>query len=241
MNTQFGTDDQLAYTFSQQSYKDPTKRTSVGDWAYDPSLSNIDTGVWHNKKTKTSHVSNRGSQSLYDWTVSDGQIATGTEKRGKRFKRAVDTTRKAHDKYGYNVQTSGHSLGARVSAVATEELGNEDWYQGGTGFNQGNSSVANYFSKSRKECKSKNPPAYCAKQKNYKQEGDYVSQKNVACDILTFGFGSCAKSDPFGTTTTFNHPNRNRWIHQLTTNRITPLRMFSNAQTHSLDTFAPKS
>ena len=133
MNVQFGNQelegqDKLAYNFSQQSYKKANERTNVGDYEYDQSLSNVDTAVWHNKKNKKTHVSNRGSTSAYDWLVSDAQIATGTEDRGSRFKRAVDTTKKAHDKYGYNVSTSGHSLGGKTSAYTTEKLGNEQWY-----------------------------------------------------------------------------------------------------------------
>ena len=130
MNQQFGNEqlqdnDKLAYDFSQQSYKTPDKRTNVGDYEYDASLSNADTAVWHNKTAKKTHVSNRGSTTAYDWLVSDAQIATGTEDRGSRFKRAVDTTKRAHEKYGYNVSTSGHSLGGKTSAYTTEMLGNE--------------------------------------------------------------------------------------------------------------------
>ena len=88
MNVQFGNQelegqDKLAYNFSQQSYKKANERTNIGDYEYDPSLSNVDTAVWHNKKNKKTHVSNRGSTSAYDWLVSDEQIATGTEDRAR--------------------------------------------------------------------------------------------------------------------------------------------------------------
>jgi hypothetical protein len=107
----------------------------------------------------------------------------------------VDTTKKAHDKYGYNVSTSGHSLGATTSSYTTEKLGNEDWYEGGVGFNQGNSTLGrgSMWSKQRRECKGKNPPSYCNKQTNIKEKGDYISGTNVACDFITFGMGAtCA-------------------------------------------------
>ena len=177
MNIQFGNqelegNDKLAYNFSQQSYKKANERTNVGDYEYDSSLSNVDTAVvWHNKKNKKTHVSNRGSTSAYDWLVSDAQIATGTEDRGSRFKRAVDTTKKAHDKYGYNVSTSGHSLGGKTSAYTTEKLGNEQWYDGGTGFNQGNSSFGrdSMWSKQRRECRGKNP---CVLQQTNQHQGE---------------------------------------------------------------------
>ena len=244
MNTQYGNEpldeeDSLAYDFSQQSYKKVDERGNVGDWELDSELSNVDTGVWHNKNTKQTHVSNRGSTSGYDWAVSDAQIATGTESSGNRFKRVVDTTSKAHDKYGYNVSTSGHSLGARASAYTTEVLGDNDWYEGGTGFNQGNSSIANQFSKSRKACKGKNPPAFCAKQTNIKEKGDYVSQRNFACDVATFGFGGsvCSKSDPFGKTKTYDHRKKRRWVNALTTSLVPSLRHFNNGKAHSLSVF----
>ena len=57
MNIQFGNQelegqDKLAYNFSQQSYKKANERTNIGDYEYDPSLSNVDTAVWHNKKKR---------------------------------------------------------------------------------------------------------------------------------------------------------------------------------------------
>ena len=250
MNVQYGNDelegdDRLAFQFSQQSYKKANERGNVGDYEYDPSLSNVDTAVWHSKKDKKTHVSIRGSTSAYDWLVSDAQIATGTEDRGSRFKRAVETTKQAHDKYGYNVSTSGHSLGGKTSAYTTEKLGNEQWYDGGTGFNQGNSSFGRdaIWSKQRRECRGKNPPAYCNKQTNIKERGDYVSAKNVACDFATFGMGGnlCRKSDAFGTTKTYDHRKKKRWMNALSLTPFrTPLRMFTNGRSHSLDSFNNK-
>jgi hypothetical protein len=244
MNTQYGNqtldeEDRLAYDFSQQSYKKVGERGNVGEWELDNDLSNVDTGVWHNKSTQQTHVSNRGSTSGYDWVVSDAQIATGTESSGSRFKRAVDTTSKAHQKYGYSVSTSGHSLGGRVSAYTTEVLGDNDWYEKGTGYNPGNSSIANQFSKARSACKGKNPPAFCAKQTSIKERGDYVSQRNFACDVATFGFGGsvCAKSDPFGKTKTYDHRKKRRWVNALTTSLVPSLRHFNNGKAHSLSVF----
>ena len=250
MNTQYGNEqlqdnDKLAYDFSQQSYKKPDNRTNVGEYEYDPSLSNAYTAVWHNKTAKKTHVSNRGSTTAYDWLVSDAQIALGTEDRGRRFKRAVDTTKRAHEKYGYNVSTSGHSLGGKTSAYTTEMLGNEQWYDGGTGFNQGNSSLGRdaFWSKQRRECNSKNPPAYCNKQTNVKERGDYISNTNVACDFITFGLGGnlCRKSDAFGNTKTYDHRKSKRWMNALSLTPFrTPLRMFTNGKAHSLENFATK-
>jgi hypothetical protein len=194
MNVNYGSldeEDAPAFQFTQQSYKKEGDRSNVGDYEYDKELSNVDTAVWHDKTSKKTHVSNRGSTSAYDWAVSDAQIATGTEGSGARFNNALNTTRLAHEKYGYNVQTSGHSLGGKVSAYTTEKLGNEAWYDKGTGFNQGTSAVGrdSLWSKQRRDCSSANPPAYCAKQTNIKHEGDPVSMNK----------------DAFGTTKLYGH------------------------------------
>ena len=234
-------EDRPAYQFSQQSYKSPDQRTNVLDYAYDPSLSDENTAVWHDHAHKKTHVSHRGSTTAYDWLVSDAQIATGMEDRGARFQKAVNRTQQAHDKYGYNVSTSGHSLGGTASSYVTEKLGDKDWYEHGTGFNQGNSSLGRdgLLSRQRRACRRKrNRPKYCDKQTNVKEKGDYVSQRNLACVVMTFGFGKCEKKDAFGKTKTYDHRKNRRWYNQLTERVVAPLRFFNNGKGHSLDTFA---
>ena len=144
--------DREAYEFADASYLEPGKRQDIGDYEYDTELSNANTAVYHNKKTKKTHVANRGSTTAYDWLVSDAQIAAGVEGLGNRFNSALHTTQKAHDKWGYEVETSGHSLGGGVSTYVTEKLGDEDWFGKSTTFNSGVSSLGrcNYFSKSGK-------------------------------------------------------------------------------------------
>jgi hypothetical protein len=246
MNVQYGnqsldTDDKLAYDFSQQSYKKEGKRTNVGEYEYDPELSNVNTGVWHDQKAKKTHVSNRGSVTAGDWFSSDFAIGLGREDKSKRFQQAVDTTSRAHAKYGFNVSTSGHSLGNSLANYTTEKLGNNDWYDGSTGFNSGVSSIGRggMFSKQRRECSGKNPPKYCNKAVNIKEKGDYFSNNNIACDYLTFGYGGslCRKSDPFGKTKTYDHRKNQRWAHRLTQSAFPPLRYFNNARKHSLGVF----
>ena len=210
---QLDTVGRLAYDMSQQSYLAPDKRArNVQGYVYDKEMSNTDTAVYHNHTTHKTHVSNRGSTSGYDWGVSDVQVATGTEKYGSRFKRAVKQTEDAHNKYKYNVSTSGHSLGGRASSYTTEKLGNNDWYESGTGFNPGVSSLGggNYFSKTRRACRGKNPPAYCAKQTRLTQGGDYVGGRNIACGALTLGLGGkmCRKGDYAKTKYYDHHPDK---------------------------------
>ena len=249
MNTQYGNQEidkaeKQAYEFSKQSYSKPSERTNVGSYVYDKTLSDSNTAVWHDHKTKQTYVSNRGSTTAYDWLVSDGQIATGMEDRGARFKKAVDRTTQAHRKYGYTVSTSGHSLGGKASSYTTEKLGNEDWYRGGTGFNQGNSTFGRdgVFSKQRRECRRKtNRSKYCDKQTNIKEKGDYVSQRNLACDIATFGMGGrlCTKKDAFGKTKTYDHRKNRRWMNVLSRGSLNPIRLVTNAKAHSLTSFQP--
>lgn len=171
--------------FTKQSYLAAKERTNIGAYEYDAELSNEDTGVWHNPVTKQTHVSNRGSKTGYDWFVSDLQILTGTEKYGNRFKRAVKQTEAAHAKYGYDVTTSGHSLGGAASSYTTEKLGGEAWYKGGTGFNPGSSPFGRdgLFSKQRSDCNKATPETYCGKQSNVKIDGDPIS-------MLTTGYGT---------------------------------------------------
>lgn len=234
-------EDRDAYNFSQQAYQSSDKRTNIGSWQYDKALSNHNTAVWHDRDKKRTHVSNRGSTSAYDWLVSDAQIATGMEGRGARFNKAIDITKKAHEKHGYSVSTSGHSLGGQLSAYTTEKLGDQSWYLGGTGFNPGNSSVgrASMFSKQRRECRRKNPPAYCNKQTTVQEKGDYVSSTNIACDTLTFGFGGdmCRKTTAFGNTKLYNHHRKRPLAKRLLTRAVPALRYFSNAKDHSLNVF----
>lgn len=228
--------------FAKQSYAAPGKRTNIGTFTYDPDLSNIDTAVWHDATNKRTHVSNRGSVSARDWLVSDAQILTGMEDRGSRFKKAVNTTKQAHDKFGFDVETSGHSLGATLSSFTTEKLGDQPWYRGGTGFNQGNSSIGRdaVWSKQRRQCRGKNAPAYCYKQTNIKEQGDYVSERNIACDMMTFGLGGklCRKGDAFGKTKVLKR-KRSR-LGRVVRAVVPQLRYLDNARAHSINTFDSK-
>jgi len=241
-NEQLDTVDRLAYEMSQQSYLAPEKRAMyVQGYALDKEMSNTDTAVYHNHATKKTHVSNRGSTSAYDWAVSDGQILAGAEGYGSRFDRAVKQTTKAHDKHGYNVSTSGHSLGGAVSSYTTEKLADEDWYDEGTGLNPGVSSLGRgmYFSKQKRVCRGKNPPKYCSKQTSIYQEGDYVGGRNIACAAITLGLGGkmCRKSNAFGKNKYYKHDQKKRTsLDQALYGYLIP-NFVNNGKNHSLDNF----
>ena len=242
MNTQYGnarlsTADALEMRFTNASYDAPDKRTNIGEFEYDAQLSNIDTAVYHNHRTRQTKVANRGSITKADWLITDPHIAFGAEGRSGRFKRAVKQTQDAHDKHGYSVSTGGHSLGGSLSNYTTQQLGDEDWYDGSTSFNAGTSLAggANPLSKARRECrKKKNRPKYCDKTSNIYMKGDYVSNRNVACDVITFGMGGsmCDKNQGYGTIKVYDH--RQSGLIPTITRRFAPLRMFQNADSHRM-------
>jgi hypothetical protein len=233
-------EEKTAYNMSKQSYVSADDRVNVGGFEYDRDSSSVNSAVYHNHKTKETYVGNRGSVSAYDWLVSDAQIATGMEDSGSRFKEAVETTKRAHSKYGYKVKTAGHSLGGSLSNYTTEKLGDNEWYGGSTTFNQGVSSVGkgSILSNARRECRKRNPPAFCSKSTNLKQEGDYVSTNNALCSYITLGMTPklCRKSDPFGNTKMYRSPNtKRRWVSRYTTLG----RLAFNKPKHSLTQFNP--
>ena len=233
--------DKEAYLFSKQAYKKADERENVGDYVYDRDLSNVDTAVYHNANTNQTHVSNRGSTSAYDWGVSDTQIALGLEGYGSRFNRAVDTTKQAHDKYGGKVRTSGHSLGGQVSNYTAQQLADNEWYEGSTGLNAGVSTLGkgNYFSSTRSACRGKNPPAYCSKTTNLYESGDPVSNRNTACDLMTFGLGGkmCRKSVGYGTEKFYNHSKKPSLLSRFAMIGSPSIRTAHNLTQHSLDNF----
>ena len=247
MNTNFGNkqlsaDDRLAFKFADESYKAPDERKDIGDFEYDKEMSNIDTAVYHNHKTKQTRIGNRGSISKTDWLQTDlTGIAPGRENSDKRHQRVLKQTVDAHEKYGYDVMSHGHSMGASASNYATEKLGDNDWMLGNIGFNPGVSQAgrANYFSKTRRACRSKNPPKYCSKTTNIYEKGDYVSNQNALCGYLTFGLGPralCGKSVGYGTGKFYDHRKPSRW-YMKPFSRTLPVRMFSNGTQHSLKSF----
>ena len=211
-----------AYKFADQSYLGTDKRGDLGDYTYDKDMSDANTAVWHNHTQKKTHVSNRGSTTAYDWGVSDVQIGLGRESKGSRFKKAVKVAEDAHKKYGYTIDTSGHSLGGTASSYQTQELGNNDWYGKATTFNSGVSAGASIFSKHRKLCSRTNPDSYCGKITHLKEDGDAVSNRNVLCDVFTLGMKPkfCSKRDPFGKTKVFSH-SKGKWWRPLS-NRVKP-------------------
>lgn len=209
-----------AWQFSSESYIKPDDRGDVGQYEYDRALSDDNTAVWHNHTARLTHVSHRGSTTAYDWGVSDAQVGLGLESHGARFKKSVKKTNDAHEQHGYDVTSSGHSLGGSVTSHVTEQLGNNAWYRGGTTFNSGVSQLGqgSSLSSHRRVCNRTDAPAYCSKITHLKERGDLVSNRNIACDTATFGMAPefCTKRDPFGNTRVYDHtgpkPRHHRYI-----------------------------
>jgi len=255
MNTQYGNenlsnDDQLAYEFANESYKkEADRRKNIDGYELDEKLSNVNTAVYHHHGKKDTRVGHRGSTSGFDWYGSDTMIALGAEDHSSRHKKALQTTKDAHDKHGYTVMAHGHSLGQNISNVITEKLGEEDWYKGTIGFNAGVSHLgrANPFSKQRRECRrKKNRPKYCDKTTNIYEKNDYVSNNNALCSFATAGMGGklCRKQVGYGNQKFYDHSSKskNRFVNALTTtvNTVAPIRVFSNGKNHSLSVFEKK-
>lgn len=223
--------------FAQEAYQDPEEREDFGEWKYDRELSDSETAVYHNHQSQLTHLAFRGSTTAYDWAVSDIQIATGTESLGRRFNRDVDNTRNAHDKYGYDTKTSGHSLAGRSSEFVTETLGDNDWYIGGVGFNPGNSSLGNSSYLKRKVVHDQkcgagdNRHKYCDKQLNIKQKSDVVSNYNVLSNPLFTGISSrmfnSEKSDAFGKTIIYDNDAGCSWYNPFCKAVSRPIRAHS--------------
>lgn len=126
------------YAFVTQSYVDPKKRSDVEGFTYDAKMSNATTAVWHDHAHKVTHISHRGTTDLDD-LGSDTFIAAGVQGQSTRFQKALADTTAAHEKYGYDVEVSGHSLGGTLTQHTAEVLGKNDWYKKATTFNLGTS------------------------------------------------------------------------------------------------------
>ena len=154
--------DKLAHDFAYDVYNAPDKRVKrMHGYDYDPELSKDNIAVYYNPELNKLFIAHRGSSSLYDWVVSDGQIATGTEgiSSTDRFNTATRQIREAYEKYnalhnGVTVDMSGHSLGASAGQYAMSQLGQEPWMNSMTGFNGGASLASTtraFLSKTQQE------------------------------------------------------------------------------------------
>jgi hypothetical protein len=94
------------------------------DLEQDNKLSDNEQAVYVDEKDKKVYVSFRGTTPSTADVVSDTRIVLGTLKRGRRYKKSEELMDDVKDKYkDYDITSSGHSLGARLSHDISIEKG----------------------------------------------------------------------------------------------------------------------
>jgi alpha-beta hydrolase superfamily lysophospholipase len=94
--------------------KDINKKTSVGDYQVDKSLSGRRTTVFYNPNTSKSVIVHRGTASIQDALTDAGLLSARMS--GSRFQHAKKMQKKTEKKYGSeHVTTMGHSLGGLLA------------------------------------------------------------------------------------------------------------------------------
>ena len=123
------------------------------------------------------------------------------------------------------------SIAVFLCDIAMSEVGDEDWFEDSTTFNNGVSQLSGH----RNQCNKPVPPPKCDKVMNLKITGDSVSQSNIVCDYVTFGamLRLCNKQDALGQT---KHLTRKEM--RFYDSRLNPLRFWTRrARDHSLLSF----
>jgi hypothetical protein len=194
------------FGFTEQSYINPADREKeIGNWVLDEELSDVENAIYHNHTRKKTHISHRGSVDVKnDWIKTDIPMAWGGENNTSRMKRSGDKLLQSHDKFGYTVDSSGHSLGGTIVTNLNEKYGNNEWMGHSTTFNPGVSltGLANPINKRRmkKKCGGPDNP-FCDKITHIKQKNDRVSNK-----MMMFGGGMFGwKDSHYGKTLVFNN------------------------------------
>lgn len=86
-----------------------------------PGLSSKETAVYVNPNTKQAVVSFRGSVTPDDWVTTDRAVALGKLRTTDRYRRSVSEYTSAREALkGYNVYTTGHSLGGNIAEVISD-------------------------------------------------------------------------------------------------------------------------
>ena len=121
---------------AQEAYK-PEPRKNIDGYVLDESLSNKKTKVYHNPDTKKTIVSHKGTDPKDKNDLkNDLLLSVGMLDKSKRFKNAVDISKKASEKYADSeLQSVGHSLGSKVASEVGKKMSVKNSKV--TGFNEG--------------------------------------------------------------------------------------------------------
>jgi hypothetical protein len=87
----------------------------------DTEFSTEEHSIFHDKNTKETIISYRGTTNLKD-VETDSHIAVGNEQNTERYKKSDDVFKSVSEKYGKeNVAVTGHSLGGGISTYIAEK------------------------------------------------------------------------------------------------------------------------
>ena len=157
----------LPYKFTKQSYLSIDDRYDIGNYIYYKKLSNTNTAIWNNKKLNISHISYRGSKDIEDYLITDLEVFLNKVHQSERFKKALNITYQVRNKYGTNLEISGHSLGGTIATYITSCIGKHSWFHKATTFNPGTSPLT-----------TKKNYQFCHKLTHLRRFGDIVCLAN---------------------------------------------------------------
>jgi len=162
--------------FADQAYKRERQR-QVGSYLFDEELSDPESAVYHDPESGKTILAARGTEvqqgarTAARDLLADVGVATGTNLGGygSRFDRTQKTFERARDKYGGDIEATGHSLGGTLAAsLAAKNNIPATTYNRGAGLPRLSDLKCSRFNPFKK-------PEYCGKIDNVRVHGDGVS------------------------------------------------------------------
>jgi len=173
-------EDKLARDMANVAYDEADTRGNIGDYEYDRDLSDKNTAVYHNKKTKQNYLGLRGTKDLKDLytDLADprGNILRGTQGTNPMYEGDLKLYDKVQAKYGGSTLTSGHSLGgSRAQNLSKKKIIVGQAFNLGRGFDKGM-----VLDKAKCSLPKAIRPSFCGKFTSHHIKGDALSLLNFA-------------------------------------------------------------